>query len=308
MYYERTCRGKRGANRGLVGLIHCETEGDDQITDHDDISSQHENPVGWVNNRPPRVHGWDSDSFRDYVVMSIRGKKEEIENKVAVVRLPLRISVQTTTAWIISGSPTSIFTIGELRKTLGKEGVKLLPLGPNENQFCDYKNNPLKFMGKMKATLTSNGWSAETYIKVIGGFRPSIIGRDLTPQLRLQLGRADAGEVMIIQGHSEKQDDMPWDDWQLDFSKQFLNLFNRVGRNRNDKTQADFFKTLVPVQQKIRRVPIRFQVKVDRKIEKLLSQGHIEKFLECSDKYFVSPIVITVKKEGSAKLALESRD
>ena len=29
---------------------------------------------------------------------------------------------------------------------------------------------------------------------------------------------------------------------------------------------------------------------------------------ECSDEYFVSPIVITVKKDGSVKLALESRE
>ena len=34
----------------------------------------------------------------------------------------------------------------------------------------------------------------------------------------------------------------------------------------------------------------------------------IIKLQECSDKYFVSPIVITVKKDGSTKLALESRE
>ena len=47
---------------------------------------------------------------------------------------------------------------------------------------------------------------------------------------------------------------------------------------------------------------------MDAEIDKLLQQGHIEKRTECSDKYFVSPIVITVKKDGSVKLALESRE
>ena len=47
---------------------------------------------------------------------------------------------------------------------------------------------------------------------------------------------------------------------------------------------------------------------VDKEISKLLQQGHIDKLEECSDKYFVSPIVITVKKDGSVKLALESRE
>ena len=55
-------------------------------------------------------------------------------------------------------------------------------------------------------------------------------------------------------------------------------------------------------------MPITLQEKVDKEIDKLLRQGHIEKLTECSDKYFVSPIVITVKKDRSVKLALESRE
>ena len=91
------------------------------------------------------------------------------------------------------------------------------------------------------------------------------------------------------------------DDWQKHFSKQFHHLFRRVGRIRNYKVQAEFFKTLVPIQQKGRRVPLTLQEKVDKEIEKLLEQGHNHKLEECSDKYFVSPIVITVKKDGSVK-------
>ena len=55
-------------------------------------------------------------------------------------------------------------------------------------------------------------------------------------------------------------------------------------------------------------MPITLQDKVDKEIDNFLRQGHIEKLNECSDKYFVSPIVITVKKDGSVKLALESRE
>ena len=72
--------------------------------------------------------------------------------------------------------------------------------------------------------------------------------------------------------------------------------------------QAEFFNSLTPSQQKGRREPITLQEKVDKEIDKLLGQGHIQKLEECSDKYFVSPIVITVKKDVSVKLALESRE
>ena len=91
------------------------------------------------------------------------------------------------------------------------------------------------------------------------------------------------------------------DPWQTYFSKQFNNLFHRVGQIKNYKVHVDFFETLTPIQQKGRRVPITMQDKVDKEISKLLQQGHIEKLEECSIKYFVSPIVITVKKDGSVK-------
>ena len=38
----------------------------------------------------------------------------------------------------------------------------------------------------------------------------------------------------------------PWQDY---FSKQFANLFNRVGKIRNYKVQEDFLEKLNPVQQ-----------------------------------------------------------
>ena len=47
--------------------------------------------------------------------------------------------------------------------------------------------------------------------------------------------------------------------------------------------------------------------KVSDELKKLSDQGHIEKLQECSDKNFISPIVITVKKDKSVKLALDSK-
>ena len=133
------------------------------------------------------------------------------------------------------------------------------------------------------------------------------------PNLGLQIvQKAPEENVMLVQNDqsaaeaTEVEDSL--DNWQIYFSKQFENLFNRVGKIKNYRVHADFFETLTPIQQKGRRVPITLQEKVDKEIDKLLRQGHIEKLNECSDKYFVSPIVITVKKDGSVKLALESRE
>ena len=58
---------------------------------------------------------------------------------------------------------------------------------------------------------------------------------------------------------------------------------------------------------KCRRVPINLQPRVSAELEKLQTEGHIEKLSSCSDEHFISPIVITVKKDQSIKLALDSK-
>ena len=49
------------------------------------------------------------------------------------------------------------------------------------------------------------------------------------------------------------------------------------------------------------------QVKVPAEIQKLLSDGHITKLDKCRSDCFVTPVVITVKKNDSIKLALDAR-
>ena len=108
------------------------------------------------------------------------------------------------------------------------------------------------------------------------------------------------------EGSSQEEEE--YDELQTYFCKLYPNLFTRKGKIRNAKVRADFFENLKPIQQKGLRVPISLQDKVDKEIDRLIKEGHTIKLQECSDKYFVSPIVITVKKNGSIKLALESRE
>ena len=48
-------------------------------------------------------------------------------------------------------------------------------------------------------------------------------------------------------------------------------------------------------------MPISLQEKVDKKTDRLIKEGQIIKLQECSDKYLVSPIVITVNKKLEVK-------
>ena len=68
------------------------------------------------------------------------------------------------------------------------------------------------------------------------------------PELGLMLVQAPSEQGvhnMQPDGSTVELDD-DLDDWQKHFSKQF----HRVGRIRNYKVQAEFFKKLIPIQQK----------------------------------------------------------
>ena len=114
--------------------------------------------------------------------------------------MPIKVNGKSTRVWIDSESPISIFTIGELRKTLGGSGIKLDTLSEEDNSFRDYGNIPLQMIGTMAVTIQSNNWKIHARIKVIGGNRPSIIGRDLMPQLGLQLVQQSPGDQMMSIG------------------------------------------------------------------------------------------------------------
>ena len=57
----------------------------------------------------------------------------------------------------------------------------------------------------------------------------------------------------------------------------------------------------------MRKVPINLQQKAKIELKKLLNEGHIEKLSTFSDQFFVSPVVITVKKDQSIKMVLDSK-
>ena len=68
-----------------------------------------------------------------------------------------------------------------------------------------------------------------------------------------------------------------------------------------------FLKEFKALQQRGRRIPIHIQEKVENEIQSLIDQGHIIRLDKCSNHHFISLIVITVKKDQSIKLAMDSK-
>ena len=191
-HYEKTCRGKRtNWGRLAVGLIRNQEDVD---------VSEIGDGLGWVNTQEQRQQSWDSDSSGDYVVMAIKSRRET-ELKVAGARLPIKINGKQTNVWIDSGSPISISTVGELKRTLDTAGVNVKAPAPEDDEIRDCGNNPLRLLGTMNVSMETKGWVTDANIKLIGGNRPSIIGRVLMPNLGLQIvQRTPEEKVMSVQG------------------------------------------------------------------------------------------------------------
>ena len=82
----------------------------------------------------------------------------------------------------------------------------------------------------------------------------------------------------------------------------FPELVTRIGKSLKHSVKSTFHKEVTLTHQKGRRVPINLQPLVNIELKK-----HIIKLNSCSDKNFISPIVTTVKRDKTVKLALDSK-
>ena len=70
---------------------------------------------------------------------------------------------------------------------------------------------------------------------------------------------------------------------------------------------TQFHEPLKPIQLKGRRVPLHLLDSVKTELNRLKDEGDIKKLENCDEDRFMSPIVITCKKDKSIKLALDSK-
>ena len=135
-------------------------------------------------------HSWSSESSDDYMVMAISRKKETLL-KVAGPKLEIYLNGHPMNIWIDSGSPISMLTLDDLKKTVGRAGINLKQDDIEDDEFRDYSNNRIKMLERMELELASNGRKTKAEVRVFGGTRPSIVGRDLMGKIGLQLIQAD---------------------------------------------------------------------------------------------------------------------
>ena len=119
-------------------------------------------------------------------------------------------------------------------------------------------------------------------------FRPKL-GRDLFDQLGITISQNPCPQTEV------DNIDPPYS-IKKSLAMEFPDVISRIGKSKNHTVNSKFHKNYRVIHQKGRKVQIHLQPKVKIELEKLLNEGHIEKLNNCSDQFFISPIVITVKK------------
>ena len=86
----------------------------------------------------------------------------------------------------------------------------------------------------------------------------------------------------------------------------FKDLFNRIGKVSIDQKVNHSHSSCIPVHSRGRSVPLRLISVVNEEVPRVETEGRIKKLVKCDEDCFISPIIVTRKKHGSIKLALDS--
>ena len=160
-------------------------------------------------------------------------------------------------------------------------------------ELKSFSNDIVKTLGTFETPVWCNDWKIQkAKITVVAdGFRP-ILGRNLFDQLGITISQKPCP-------NTEVNNMEPPCAIKKSLAKEFPELISRIGKSKHHTVTSKFHKNYRVTHQKGRKVPIHFQPKVKIELEKMLTEGHIEKLTNCSDQFFISPIVITVKKDQS---------
>ena len=222
--------------------------------------------------------------------------------KIEPLKMPNKIGKISTTLLVDSGSACSILNRSLALQVVKRSSYAVWLYEKFRPQLRTFSNEPFNFEGKVKTHVTSNSWTSNsaTFTVVADGLK-SLIGRDLFDHLGLAVTQSSSSRGNQVNNLSSSSE------FNKHITQNFPNLISRIERSKNHVAKSNFHKNFQPRNQKVRRIPINLQDKLNKGLKKLLNEKQIKKFSSCPDNYFFSPIVFTVKEDETIILALDSK-
>ena len=200
--------------------------------------------------------------------------------------------------WVMvdSGSSTSIVTEQMAKDIEARDSNTWWSRTTNPVQLKSYTETSIKNLGTLYCDIECNGWRAgRADIIVVPNKHRAIVGRDLFQPLGIHLKQEDSPNAQGKNIDSiEITSTCPI---KPEVATKYKNLTTRLGRSKTHKVKSKFKSNFIPVHQRGRRVPLHLEKKVEEGLRRLQNIGHITKLEKCSDEFYISPLVITVKKD-----------
>ena len=206
-----------------------------------------------------------------------------------------------------SGSPMSFLIEKTARRIQQNDKSALFKCIPPEdtarNLVC-YNGETKNPKGRLIIMIESRGWKIQTApFFIVDDQKANIIGRNILPRIGIKLIQ-EKQKQNVLNVREQEESDPEIKQWVRD---NFQKLCIRIGKSKHHVMRTQFSKDFTPIQQKSQRIPVHLQERVEEELNKPMDQKHIIKLGKCSDRQFISPIVITVKKDQTVKLALDSK-
>ena len=205
-------------------------------------------------------------------------------NRVDFYKTILLVHDQPIEFIIDTGSPVTIvppiITPKEIKKTT--------------KTFVDVNKNPIRFKGEAMVEVKTEKSKKTLPILITENKNTQpLLGLDWLN--KLEIGLQGSKKTIVIR-HIEE------DERRKKIISEHEDLFKNHHTIKDLTIDIQLKKDAKPIQQKGRPVPIHFQKRVRRELEKLIKSGHLEKADETTENCFTSPAVITIKKDKSSKL------
>ena len=259
----------------------------------------------------------DSTIEEDKLVLTIEGDQN------GQFTMSKKINGYPFKTMVDSGSPVTIFGIDEIKKILKRKTLFIREL-PESEEYVDFNKRKLRNVFCQLEAGKSNLQKARMLVAEKGA--KSLIGRDWLNAFNYRFvspnqkeGNSAIYKVTTIYSlqmktnkthESGKQTEVTKNNHineQIKLKKEFEDLFERQGKLVGHDVKIEFKTNSKMTQLKGRRVPIQLQKAVEEEIIRYLEEGHIERVTEVTDKEFIQPVVITVKRDKSVKIALDAR-
>ena len=212
----------------------------------------------------------------------------------------------TEVDWLAdTGSPRSFLEYKKAKEITKQNKESKITIFDEKSRYKCFNNQDIKILGVLHITLKSGAWTAKNCrILLVKHLPQPVMGRNILQQLGIVLtATKPTGKIInLVSDTSTEQNIIKW------MFKKYPHLCTRLGRSKNQVAKSIFKENFTPTQHKGRRVPLHLLERVDQELEKLIEDKQIMRLEKCSGEYFISPVVITVKKDKSVKIALDSKE